>query len=188
MKYLLSVFIIFTSLVISGCNGVDRGATLQKCKALGDESIVYARANYVKLFHYFNPEKFSEPYRQVEEFDHVTHRNIINTYDIAIRKLRAKDETTKALIAACKSLSNFSKTLVDQSYPRAISHKSKFDPLSDNFFIEINQIVKFDHNIGKYDKSNESFKQQVQNYKAALKKYIEKYEAELPIEFVKESS
>ncbi len=187
MKYMLNVIII-TTLVITGCNGVDRGATLQKCKALGDESIIYARANYVKLFHYFNPEKFSEPYQQVKEFDHVTHRNIINTYDIAIRKLRAKDEITKTLIASCKGLSDFSKTLVDQSYPRAFSHKSKYDPLSDNFFIEINQIVKFDHNIGEYDKNNDSFKQQVQNYKTALKRYIEKYKEELPPELIKESS
>jgi hypothetical protein len=183
MKQLLTFFFILSILsVVSSCNSVDRAATLQKCMALGDESIIYARANYVKLFHYFNPQKFIEPYQQVKEFDHVSHRNVINTYDIAIRKLKAKDDVTKALISACKGLSDFSKTLVDQSYPRAISHKSKFNPLSDNFFIEINQIVKFDPNIGEFDQSNDSFKQQVQNYKSAVKNYIKKYQAELPTE------
>jgi len=189
MKYFFSaLFIILTSLLVAGCTGADRGATLQKCMALGDESIMYARANYVKLFYYFNPENFSEPYQQIKEFDHVSHRNVINTYDIAIRKLQAKDEVTKNLLDACISLSDFSKTLVDQSYPRAISHKSKNNPLSDQFFIEINQIVKFDHNIGAFDNSHKSFKQQVQNYKSALEKYIEKYKAELPPELITQSN
>ena len=187
MKHLLVLF-TFTILFLSGCNSHDRVATFKKCTALGDESIVYARANYVKLFHYFNPEKFSESYNYVKEFDHVTHRNVINTYDIAIHKLEAKDEVTKALITACKNLADFSKTLVDQSYPRAISHKSKYNHSSDNFFIEINQIVKFDHNIGKFDKDKASFKQRVEDYKKAVSLYIEKYKAELPPELIKQSS
>ena len=71
MKYFFSaLFIILTSLLVAGCTGADRSATLQKCMALGDESIMYARANYVKLFYYFNPENFSEPYQQIKEFDH----------------------------------------------------------------------------------------------------------------------
>ena len=75
---------------------------------------------------------------------------------------------------------------MDQAYPRAISHKSKHKILSDGFFIEINQIVKFDHNIGSFDSTVNSFKQQVQNYKLAVKNYINKYKAELPEKLLKD--
>ncbi len=133
---------------------------------------------------HFNPEKFSESYQQTKEFDHVTHRNIINTYDIAIRKLKSNDVDTKSLIASCQKLADFSKALVDQSYPRAMSHQSKYDILSDAFFIEINQIVKFDHNIGVFDKNAVSFKQLVEEYRETVQDYIAKYKNELPEEII----
>ncbi|MCF6189047.1 MAG: hypothetical protein L3J51_01050 [Cocleimonas sp.] len=165
---------------IVGCNSsVDRVSVLQKCTTLGDESIGYARANYVKLFHYFNAEKFSTPFQQVKDYDYVTHRNVINTYDIAVRKLKGKDPITKSLLSACKNLSEFSKNFVDQAYPRAIAHKSQENPLSDKFFTQINQIVKFDETIGVFDRTMTSFKQQVASYEAAAKKYRKIFKKEL---------
>ena len=165
---------------IAGCNGrADRFSILQKCTTLGDESITYARANYVKLFHYFNAEKFTVPFQRVKDYDHVTHRNIINTYYIAVRKIKAKDPVTESLLTACKSLSEFSKNFVDQTYPRAIAHKSQENPLSDKFFTQLNQLVKFDETIGTFDRTMPSFKQQVASYEAATKKYRQKFKNEL---------
>ncbi len=185
MKSLFLLLLVTYTLVFTGgCSSDDRVSALKKCTVLGGESILYARANYVKLFHYFNPEKFSDSYQQTKEFDHVTTRNIINTYDIAIRKLKPHDEDTKSLIASCQKLADFSKALVDQSYPRAISHQSQYDILSDAFFIEINQIVKFDHNIGEFDKNTKSFKQYVEEYRNAVQNYLAKYKNELPEEII----
>ena len=185
MKSLFFLLLVTYTLVFTGaCSSDDRISALKKCTVLGEESILYARANYVKLFHYFNPEKFLDSYLQTKEFDHVTHRNIINTYDIAIRKLQSKDEDTKSLIASCQKLADFSKMLVDQSYPRAMSHQSKYDNLSNGFFIEINQIVKFDHNIGAFDSNKKSFKQLVKEYREAVRDYIAKYKNELPEELI----
>jgi len=166
-------------LLVSGCNSETKQSILYKCTTLGDESIVYARANYVKLFHYFNPGKFEQTYQQVADFDHITHRNVINTYDMAVRKIKPRDPTTKAFLTACKNLAKFSKNLVDQAYPRAIAHQSKNKTSSNDFFIEINQIVKFDHNIGAFDQQQVSFKQVVIDYKKALKNYIEKFQLEM---------
>lgn len=177
LTYSMFALILFS---LSACNNENHELVLKKCTTLGDESIVYARANYVKLFYHFNPNKFKKTYQKVEGFDNVTHRNVINTYDIAVRKLKAKDPTTKALISACRMLAMFSKDLVDQAYPRAIAHKSNHDPLTNDFFIEINQIVKFDHNIGEFDKNTQSFKHKVEAYEVALKNYIHKFQPELP--------
>jgi len=175
-KITLSIFLVIT---VAACNSESKLSVLQKCSALGDESIVYARANYVKLFYYFNAEKFNVAYQQVKDFDHVTHRNTINTYDKAVRKIKAKDPITQSFLSACKSLSKFSKNFVDQAYPRAIAHKSQDDPLSDKFFIQINQIVQFDSKIGVYEKTATSFQEQVFNYKKAKKLYNEKFKLEL---------
>ena len=168
-------------LALAGCSSESRISVLQKCTILGDESIAYARANYVKLFYYFNAEKFDAPYQQIKNFDYVTRRNVINTYTFAVRKLKAKDPVTKSLIFACNSLATFSKNFVDQSYPRAIAHESESqdNPLSDKFFTQINQIVKFDDSIGVFDKNTPSFKQYVSNYKQAIKQYREEFKAEL---------
>jgi len=173
------VVILLLSFGLSSCGGNSQLSVLKKCKTLGDESIAYARANYVKLFYHFNPEKFNKTYQKIKTFDYVTHRNIINTYDLAVRKLKTKDTTTEAFLSSCKKLSQFSKNLVDQAYPRAIAHKSNFDSLSDDFFLEINKIVRFDHNIGQYGKKMYSFKHQVEAYQLALNNYVEKFKIEL---------
>ena len=179
------IFITFTLLLFSqsSCNSRNKITTLQKCTTLGNESILYARANYIKLFNIINPDKFSDSYQKVKNFDHVRHRNVINTYDIAVRKLKEKDPISKRLIKSCKALAEFSTNFVDQSYPRAITfkEKSKMDPLTDNFFLEINKIVKFDHTIGHYKKSFTSFKKCVEVYEDAVKQYVEKYKSELEI-------
>ena len=174
---ILTVFIL--SFYLTGCAHETRASVLQKCTVLGEESIAYARANYIKLFHYFNPKKFDTSYQKVKNYDHVSHRNVINTYTIAVRKLKAKDPTTKALLVSCKNLAQFSKNFVDQSYPRAISYKSKANPLSDTFFSQINQIVKFDDSIGVFERDAPSFKQYILDYQKALKQYREKFKDEL---------
>ena len=180
MKLPLKIFSLFLLILsLAGCTTESRVSVLQKCTTLGDESIAYARANYVKLFHYFNAEKFNESYQIVKDFDHVTHRNIINTYTIAVRKLKAKDPVTESLLFACNSLATFSKNFVDQSYPRAIAYESQENPLSDKFFTQINQIVKFDDSIGVFDKNSPSFNQHVINYQRATKQYRAKFKDEL---------
>lgn len=177
--FLKKTFLFIFMLSIAGCNSESRLSILKKCTTLGDESIVYARANYVKLFYYFNAEKFDIAYQQIKDFDHVTHRNVINTYDIAVRKIKAKDPVTETLLFACKNLASFSKNFVDQAYPRAIALDSQNDPLSDKFFIQINQIVKFDESIGTFEQNSFSFKQRVSDFKTATKNYREKFNAEL---------
>lgn len=179
----------FLLLFISGCNSVDRFSILKQCTVLGDESIVYARAHYVKLFYYFNPEKFAESYKQIDGFDAVTLRNTIDTYSRAVDKISTQEKTvsdasTQNLIAACKELSSFSKYFVENTYLEAIKYQSINNPLSDEFFIEINQLVQFDHNIGFYDKTKNSFKRSVENYKKAVNNYIQKHRKSIPSDFV----
>ncbi len=176
-------------LAITACNSsVDRLSILKKCTVLGDESIIYARAHYVKLFYHFNPNKFSDSYKQIRNFDAVTHKNTINTYNRAIEKILldkelANDTSTQNLLSACKNLSEFSTLFVEQNYRLAINHTTKNDPLTDDFFIEINKIVKFDHNIGAFDNTQMSFKRSVDNYQKAVRDYIEHYRKDIPTEF-----
>ena len=182
MKKLLIVSIFtFQLILLSACNSQTTDTVLQKCTTLGSESIAYARANYVKLFYQFNPEKFVDTYKKIESFDYTKHRNVINTYDIAVRKIVVKndDDITQALLSSCKTLSTFSKNLVDQSYPRAIAHKSEFSPLTNKFFSEINEIVKYDDSIGFINENAITFKQQVDIFKTALKNYKEKFKPAL---------
>ncbi len=180
----LCLLLVYTLVFIGACNSNNRVSALKKCRVLGNESIVYARAHYVKLFYHFNPEKFSESYEKTKDFDPVTSRNIIDTYDIAIRKLKITDEDTQSLIYSCQNLADFSKRLVDQSFPKAMSHQSKNDVLTDAFFIEINQIVKFDNNIGTFEKNTKSFKQYVKEYRDTVQSYVSKYKNELPKELI----
>ncbi len=182
MKYVFKITLFLFVFGIAGCGGDSRTSILKKCTTLGDESITYARANYVKLFHYFNPERFAVPYQKIKDYDHITHRNVINTYTLAVRKLKAKDPVTESLLSACKNLATFSKNFVDQSYPRAIAYKSQYNPLSDKFFTQINQIVKFDDNIGEFKKGTSSFKKQVLKYQEATKQYREVFKAELSVD------
>ena len=178
-KILIVSIFIFQLLSLSACNSHTADTVLQKCTILGTESIAYARANYVKLFYQFNPEKFVDTYKKIETFDFTKHRNVINTYDIAVRKIVVKnnDDITQALLSSCKTLSTFSKNLVDQSYPRAISHRSEFGPLTNKFFSEINEIVKYDDSISNFTKSELSFKRQVEIFRTALKNYKEKFKS-----------
>ena len=181
-------------LLISACNSsVDRFSILKQCTVLGDESIVYARAHYVRLFYHFNPNKFSESFKQISNFEAVTHKNTIDTYMRAVTKFDAKkqnigDNITQNLLNSCKNLSTFSANFVEDNYRLAINHISKNDPLTDVFFIEINKIVKFDHNIGTFDKAEISFKQNVDNYQKAVVEYIKHYRKNIPTEFINQRS
>lgn len=176
--------------MISACNSsVDRFSVLQKCTILGDESIVYARAHYVKLFHHFNPNKFSDSYKKITNFDATTHKNVIDTYTRAVDKIYTNkdnngDAITQNLLSTCKNLSKFSTNFVEQNYPVAINHLSKNNPLTDQFFIEINKIVKFDHNIGAFDITKMSFKDNIDSYQKAVNEYINRYRKEIPTTFV----
>jgi len=191
MKLSYKFLLVCTSLLfISACNsGVDRFSVLKKCTVLGDESIIYARAHYVKLFYHFNPNKFSDSYKQIQSFDAVTHKNTINTYTRAIEKIYANkegidDNLTQNLLSACKDLAIFSTDFVEQNYRLAINHISKNNPLTDDFFIEINKIVKFDHNIGAFDETKMSFKKSVDSYQKAVEDYINGYRKDIPTTFV----
>ena len=133
--------------------------------------------------------KFSDSYRQINNFDAVTHKNTINTYVRAVKKFdndkqNIEDDVTQNLLNTCKSLSVFSTNFVEENYRLAINHISKNDPLTDTFFIEINKIVKFDHNIGAFDTAEISFKQSVDNYQKAVGEYINHYRKSIPTEFV----
>lgn len=184
MKY-TSVFLIVTSLLIllSSCNSTPNNKKIifQQCQTLGEESIIYARANYVKLFHSINPEKFKDSFGLVKDFDYEKHRNLINTYDLSVKKLKAKDNISKIFLTSCQSLASFSINLVDEDYPQAITFKqnSKLPFLSNTFFVEINKIVKFDRSIGKYNKQFIGFKDRVKSHEIALKVYMETYKAEI---------
>jgi len=96
-----------------------------------------------------------------------------------------KDSVTNELLRSCKELSEFSKNFVENDFPTAMNFKSKKNPATDGFFIEINQIVMFDHNIGSYDKNKGSFKRSVDKYKQAVNNYIKLYRKSIPSEFVK---
>lgn len=179
---ILSLLFIFTFQSSCDSRANSKKATLQQCKTLGDESILYARANYVKLFNSINPEKFKSSFQKIKDFDQKRHRSIINTYDIAVRKIKTEDPISQKLLKSCKELSKFTQEFVDKAYPRAISFKnqSKLDPLADDFFLEINKIVKFDHTIGKYDEDFISFKQYVNAYEAAVSQFFERNKDILP--------
>lgn len=179
-------------LLISGCNSnADRFSLLKQCTVLGDESILYARAHYVRLFYHFNPVKFSDSYEKIKSFDTVTHRNVIDTYSRAVDKINnnnknVDDIVTQSLLSTCINLSKFSTDFVEENYRLAINHHSKNDPLTDDFFNEINQIVKFDDDIGAYDKSQKSFKQNVDSYQEAVENYIKHYRKYIPTAFLSE--
>jgi len=175
---------------ISACNEKNNKSehfsNLKKCTVLGDESIIYARAHYVKIFHRYNPKKFSDSFKQIADFDAVTHRNTIESYLPAVNKINPDRPVTKDLLAACKKLAVFTRDFVDESFPIAMMHRSKADPLSDAFFIEINNIVKFDDKIGAFNKNIKSFKQIVTDYEKAVIDYIAFYRDSIPESFIKQ--
>lgn len=187
------IFFFITVLTLSSCNSDDRLTILKHCSVLGDESIIYARAHYVKLFYTFNPKKFETSYKQIGDFDPIAINNTIHTYSRAVVKYEetqqeTMDKTTQDLISSCKALSDFSLKFVKNDYPKAIDHESDSSSLTDTFFIEINKIVKFDHKLGDFDKNDSSFKQIVGNYQKAVSHYIEKYRKSIPTEYLQKRS
>lgn len=52
-----------------------------------------------------------------------------------------------------------------------MKHRSRNDPKSDDFFMEINNIVKFDQNIKGFDTRKAAFKGLLEKYNKALDHY-----------------
>ena len=173
-SFFLILLMVFT---VAACNGKSNDAQiLSICSILGDEARLYGRANYLRLFYTINPDKFEATYQKVADFDNVQHRAVINTYSDALKRLKAKDELGQRLIEATQEITQFVKHFIDIDYPVALSqkHLSKRNPNSDEFFIEINNIVKFDKNMQGFDKSKASFKGLLDKYNIALDHYKNK--------------
>ena len=169
--------ILLMVFVLGGCNtdGADyRQNVLSKCTNLAEETKQYARANYLKLFYEINPEKFEATYQKVSDFDHRAHRAMINTYLKAISRLEVEDQKAKQLINASTKMAHFVNNFVDTKYKIAASHisKSQNNPKSDSFFVEINEIVKFDYNVKGFDKSKDTYKGLLEDYDKALASYL----------------
>lgn len=172
-RYLFLITLVF----LSACNKVaDSEEILLKCTHLAEEVKEYGRANYLKLFHTINPEKFSATYQKVSHFDNAPHRAMINTYVKALARLKTQDEDAKRLIQAATDIATFVTNFVDHDYDEAVHHKkrSRNNPKSDKFFLEINEIVKFDYDVTGFDKQKETFKGLLENYEEALAVYSNK--------------
>lgn len=169
----LVLLMLFTSVA---CNSSEsnKEQILSKCSILGDEAKQYGRANYLRLFHSINPEKFEATYQKVANFDNAQHRAMINTYVDAVKRLKTNDATAKNLIVATEEITQFVQHFVDTDYPIAIKHRSRNNPKSDGFFMEINNIVKFDQNIKGFDTSKAAFKGLLEKYNKALNNYSNK--------------
>ncbi len=159
-------------LLLGACNSTDnKMKILSKCTILGDEVKHYGRANYLRLFHSINPDKFAITYQKVVTFDNKSHRAMINTYMSALKRINTTDPTAKKLIDSTQSIAIFVKNFVDYDYATATLHQSKYNPKSDRFFVEINNIVKFDPNIEGFDKNKATFKGLLEQYNKALTTY-----------------
>ena len=68
---------------------------------------------------------------------------------------------------------NHVNNFVDNDYKKAVNHQyqSLHNPKSDQFFVEINEIVKFDYNVKGFDSHKETFKALLEDYQEALKVY-----------------
>lgn len=141
---------------------------LSKCTILSDEAKHYGRANYLRLFYAINPEKFEATYHKVATFDNKSHRAMINTYTSALKRIKTKDQSALQLISATQTLVLFVQNFVDHDYAKATLHQSKNNPKSDDFFIEINNIVKFDYNINGFNPNQATFKGLLEKYNQAL--------------------
>ncbi|HIO92012.1 MAG TPA: hypothetical protein EYG68_04110 [Leucothrix mucor] len=160
--------------ILAGCNSANnKEQILAKCSILGDEARQYGRANYLRLFYSMNPEKFEATYQKVATFDNKHHRAMINTYVDAVSRLKTNDETAQRLISATQELTQFVTSFVDDDYAVAANHKhhSRNNPKSDDFFIEINSIVKFDQNLKGFDSDEVAFKSLLEDYNKALGLY-----------------
>jgi hypothetical protein len=163
--------------LLSGCNDKNnRIQILSKCTILSDEAKHYGRANYLRLFHSINPEKFAVTYQKVAIFDNKSHRAMINTYTNALKRIKTDDPAALHLISSTQTLVLFVKNFVDHNYAKAILHQSKNNPKSDGFFIEINNIVKFDYNVNGFNQNKATFKGLLEKYNQALIIYSSKHQ------------
>ena len=160
--------------VACNCSESSKEQILAKCSILADEAKQYGRANYLHLFYALNPTKFAATYQKVANFDNAQHRAMINTYIDAVKRLKTKDEAAKRLIAVTIEMTQFVKHFVDINYPIALKYRSKNNPKSDDFFMEINNIVKFDQNIKGFDKNKATFKGLLEKYNKILNHYSHK--------------
>lgn len=166
-------FVLLTIFIAAACNSSEsnKEQILSKCNILGDEAKQYGRANYLRLFYSLNPKKFEATYQRVASFDNTQHRAMINTYVDAVKRLKTKDDSARRLIVATEKLTAFVKHFIDTDYSIAVKHRSSNNPQSDNFFMEINNIVKFDQNIKGFDKNKTAFKGLLEQYNKALDNY-----------------
>ena len=173
---LVGVLVLLMLFIGVACNSNEssKEQILSKCSILGDEAKQYGRANYLRLFHSINPKKFATTYQKIANFDNAQHRAMINTYVDAVKRLKTKNESAKRLIVATEKLSQFVQHFVDSDYPVAIKHRSAKNPQSDDFFMEINHIVKFDPAIKGFDTRKATFKGLLEKYNKALNNYANK--------------
>lgn len=178
MKYRAYYFVILMTLLLLGaCDSQqNERQILSKCTILGGEAKHYGRANYLRLFYSINPEKFARTYHKVAMFDNKSHRAMINTYTMALRRIKTNDKNAINLIHTTEALVRFVQNFVDHDYAKASMHRSKNNPKSDAFFMEINHIVKFDYNIEGFDKNEATFKGLLEQYTQALSAYSYKYQ------------
>lgn len=167
--YFFTFLTLFMSL--SACHHVEtKTKILLKCTILADEAKQYGSANYVRLFHSINPKKFAETYQKAADFDNKSHRAIINTYIVAVERIKTKDIKALELIRATLEIARFVQHFVDNNYAIAskLKQSSQHNPKSDAFFIEINNIIKFDANIENFDKNQATFTKLLETYNKAL--------------------
>ena len=178
MKKRLYYFTLLLLMLFMGVacksNESNKEQILSKCSILGDEVKQYGRANYLRLFYALNPTKFEATYQKVANFDNAQHRAMINTYADAVKRLKTNNEPAIHLIIATEEITQFVQHFVDTDYAIAIKHRSKNNPKSDDFFIEINNIIKFDQNIKGFDTSKAAFKGLLEKYNKALDHYSNK--------------
>ena len=170
--YFSLLLILF--LMLSACNSVNNKAQiLSKCSILGDEAKQVGRANYLRLFYRINPKKFESTFQKIATFDNKSHRAMLNTYLNALSRLKTDDKQAQQLIAATQELAQFVQHFVDHDYAIAINHqdKSEHKPESDHFFMEINDIVKFDHTSKGFSQHKTSFKSLLEKYNKTLTAY-----------------
>jgi len=175
MNYRAYFFAFLTLFItLSACHHIDtKTQILSKCTILADEARQYGSANYIRLFYSINPKKFAETYQKAADFDNKAHRAVINTYMVALERIKTKDAKALELIKATLEIARFVQYFVDNNYAIAskLKHSSKHNPKSDAFFIEINNIIKFDPNIENFDKNQATFTGLLETYNKVLKIY-----------------
>lgn len=172
MKKRHAIVLILSLIFLNACYRPNhKTQIISKCTILGDEVKQYGTANYLTLFHSINPDKFKTSYLKMSHFDNPSHRAMINTYIEAVERIQTKDPIAQQLILATKKIANFTQNFVDYDYAKALKHRSHYDPKSDDFFVEINNIVKFDPMIKGFDNKKNSFKGLLATYNQYLVTY-----------------